>query len=230
MEKIILDPLKGVIVLFFYVLLFLGIIIIELLLLSSIKVTISNLKLSTEKYEGRILNDDYTLTISLWGLRRFCIINIEITKEKLENIKLKEKLKTSLRNIATVDLIKNIMENRKIDKKTLKKIKKHAPEIMYIKLLANIGTDDAILTSYIVAFISSLLGIGLREPISQFKKNKFIINPVYINKNLLNLELDCIFETKMIHIIYVIYILNKKRRVDKNGRTSNRRTYGYSYE
>ena len=230
MEKIILDPLKGVIVLFFYVLLFLGIIIIELLLLSSIKVTISNLKLSTEKYEGRILNDDYTLTISLWGLRRFCIINIEITKEKLENIKLKEKLKTSLRNIATVDLIKNIMENRKIDKKTLKKIKKHAPEIMYIKLLANIGTDDAILTSYIVAFISSLLGIGLREPISKFKKNKFIINPVYINKNLLNLELDCIFETKMIHIIYVIYILNKKRRVDKNGRTSNRRTYGYSYE
>lgn len=230
MEKIILDPLKGVIVLFFYVLLFLGIIIIELLLLSSIKVTISNLKLSTEKYEGRILNDDYTLTISLWGLRRFCIINIEITKEKLENIKLKEKLKTSLRNIATVDLIKNIMENRKIDKKTLKKVKKHAPEIMYIKLLANIGTDDAILTSYIVAFISSLLGIGLREPISKFKKNKFIINPVYINKNLLNLELDCIFETKMIHIIYVIYILNKKRRVDKNGRTSNRRTYGYSYE
>ena len=230
MEKIILDPLKGVIVLFFFVLLFLGIIIIELLLLSSIKVTISNLKLSTEKYEGRILNDDYTLTISLWGLRRFCIINIEITKEKLENIKLKEKLKTSLRNIATVDLIKNIMENRKIDKKTLKKVKKHAPEIMYIKLIANIGTDDAILTSYIVAFISSLLGIGLREPISKFKKNKFIINPVYINKNLLNLELDCIFETKMIHIIYVIYILNKKRRVDKNGRTSNRRTYGYSYE
>lgn len=215
---------------FFYVLLFLGIIIIELVLLSSIKVTISNFKISTEKYNGRILNDDYTLTISLWGLHRFCIIKIEITKEKLESIKLKEKLKTSLRNIDINNLIKSIKENRKIDEKTLKKVKKHVPKIMYIKLLANIGTDDAILTSYIVAFISSFLGIALRKSISKFKENKFIINPVYINKNLLNLELDCIFETKLIHIIYIIYILNQKRRDDKNGRTSNRRAYDYSYE
>ena len=73
------------------------------------------------------------------------------------------------------------------------------------------------------------MGVLLRKQIANSKENRFIINPLYINKNLLNLELNCIFETKLIHIIYVIYILNEKRRDDKNVRTSNRRSYGYSY-
>lgn len=208
---------------FFYILVFLIIVIIEILLLSTLKIGIKNLKLSTEKYNGRFFNDDYKITISLWGLRKIRFLNLEITKEKLEKLKVKEKIQANL-------MKKDFEKFQNINIKTLKEAKKYAPKLDYINLIANIGTEDAIVTSYIVAIVASFLGILLEKQKLNYKKIKYIINPVYINKNLLNLELNCIFKAKMIHIIYIIYILNKKRRDDKDVRTSNRKSYGYSYE
>ena len=210
---------------FFCVCLFL-IVIIEILLLSNIRIEIKNLRISTEKYNGRFLDDNYKITISLWGLRKIHFLKIEITKEKLERLNIKNKIKNSMKKI-NIETLKNKSD---LSFYNMKKAKKYLPKIAYINLIANIGTEDAILTSYIVAIIASIFGILLKNTIANSNKNIFIINPIYLNKNLLNLELNCIFETKLIHIIYIIYILNKKRRDDKNVRTSNRRSYGYSYE
>jgi len=212
--------------LFFYVLIFLFILLIEILLLSTLKIEINNLKISTEKYKERFIDEDYKITISLWGLRKIRFFNLEITKEKLENFRIKDKIKINLNKID----LKKIKEKSNIGFKNLRKIRRYTPKIDYIDLVAIIGLDDAILTSYIVVLISSIIGLLLRRPIEESKENRFIITPIYINRNLLNLELNCIFETKLIHIIYIIYILNKKGRVNKNVRTSNRRSYGYSYE
>ena len=211
---------------FFYVLIFLFILLIEILLLSTLKIEINNLKISTEKYKERFIDEDYKITISLWGLRKIRFFNLEITKEKLENFRIKDKIKINLNKID----LKKIKEKSNIGFKNLRKIRRYTPKIDYIDLVAIIGLDDAILTSYIVVLISSIIGLLLRRPIEESKENRFIITPIYINRNLLNLELNCIFETKLIHIIYIIYILNKKGRVNKNVRTSNRRSYGYSYE
>lgn len=211
---------------FFYVCFFI-IILIEVILTSTIRIKINNLKLSTEKYMGRALDDKCKITISLWGLQNVRFFNLEVTKEKIEKLKLKEKIQTNLRKL---DFEKVKKSSQNINIKTLKKVKKHMPKINYINLIASIGTEDALLTSFIVTAIAGFLGIVLRKQISTSKENRFIINPIYLKKNLLKLELDCIFETKVIHIIYIIYILNKKRRGDKNVRTSNRRSYGYSYE
>ena len=52
----------------------------------------------------------------------------------------------------------------------------------------------------------------------------------YKNKNIIKLQLDGIFDIKMIHIINTICTIKKKRRVYKNERTSNRRTYDNCYE
>ena len=204
---------------FFFILFFLGILIF-FLLFSTIKIEIRNFKLSTEKYKGRTLNKDYKLIISLIRIIQLNLININIDRSRLEKLKL---------NINKINFQSFNIDNA-IDVKTFKDVKKYAPKIKKIKLLIDIGTEDAIVTSYAVVVISSLLGILLRKPLENCINNNFTINPLYINKNILNLELNCIFETKLIHIIHIIYILNKKRRDDKNGRTSNRRTYGYSYE
>ena len=214
---------------FFYALFFLGI-IIEVVLLSTLKIEISNFKLSTERYNGKIISDNYKLTISLLGLQKIKFLNLEITKDRLEKIDFKEKIEKRIKKIDYISLLTILKENNTYNIKTIKKIKKHMPNVTFINLISNIGTEDAILTSYIVAIISILLGVLLRKQIQKSNNNKFIINPIYINKNLLNIELNCIFETKLIHIIYIIYILNKKGRVSKNGRTSNRRAYDYSYE
>ena len=170
---------------------------------------------------NRNLNENYKIEIALLIFRKIKILSSEITKEKLDNLQLKNKLKKF--NMKKINL-------DKIDKTKIEKLNRHKPDIKYINLIVNIGLEDATFTSYSVAIVSSILGIILRNTIRKSKNSKFIINPMYINKNLLNLELNCIIEIKMIHIIYIIYILNKKRRDDKYGRTSNRRSYDYSYE
>ena len=71
----------------------------------------------------------------------------------------------------------------------------------------------------------------LRNQIKKYNENqKFLIQPIYINQNLINIECSGIFEIEMIHIINTICIVNKKRKGDKNERTSNRRSYDYGYE
>lgn len=202
---------------FFYCILFFVLIII-LLSFSKIKIDISNIKISSEKMNGRYVNKNYKVTISLYIISKIKIFKINITKTKLEKIKVKD---------LEVKLIK-IRDD--YDKDTLLSMKKIRAKIEYLDLKLDIGTEDAVLTSYIVAIVSSLIGILLKNQLSSSESKRFIITPLYINKNLLNLELDCIFTVKMIHIIYIIYILKKKRRDDKHVRASNRRAYGYSYE
>ena len=208
---------------FFYGI-FIIVIIIEIILTSTIKIRIKNLKLSTEKYNGKLLDKEYQIIFKIFGLQRIKYLEIELTKEKLE------KIKNKFKNINIKEVVNNMGEKINIEYKDLKRIKKYTPKLKYINLKANIGIENAWLTSYIVPIISAILGVALNKQLSESNENKFIINPVYVNKNLLNLELHCIFETKVIHIIYIIYILNKRRRDDKNVRTSNRRSYGYSYE
>ena len=219
MEKIILDPYIEVIVLFFYILIILAILVV-ILLFSNLKVEIKNLNLSTENLKENLIADTYKISIILYVLKLIPIIKIDITKDKLAKLRIKEKIKK-------VNIKRFKFE--KIDKEQIKKINRFRPKIKYINLFINIGLEDVVITSYLVALLSSILGIMLKDTLKKFKDNKFIIHPVY-NKNLLKLKLNCIIEMKMIHIIYIIYILNKKRRDDKNVRTSNRRAYGYSYE
>jgi hypothetical protein len=149
---------------------------------------------------------------------------MRITKEKLEKVKLKEKIKNI--NFEVLE------DNRKFDKKVFKAMKYFKVYVKNIKLYIDIGTENACLTSIIVPTISTIISIILRKKVKKFENQTFIINPIYTNQNLVNLYISGIFEIKMSHIINIIYILNKKEKkgVKEYERTSNRRSYGYSYE
>lgn len=82
----------------------------------------------------------------------------------------------------------------------------------------------------ISTILSILIAKNQEEKPKKEIKQYYKITPVYKNKNLINFCLEGIFELKMIHIITTICILKKKRRVGKHVRTSNRRSYDYSYE
>jgi len=70
---------------------------------------------------------------------------------------------------------------------------------------------------------------GIIFGITNPKKSEFIVKPLYNLGNSIKFNLNCIISVKVVHIIYVIYILLKKRRAS-NERASNRRSYDYSYE
>ena len=202
------------------VFLFILIVFLLLIIFSKIRIEVINFKFSSQW--KRHINKDYKVIIKLCILSKISILKINITKTKLEKLKIKEKIK---------DIDLKIIENRnKFDKDLIRAIKEINLDIDKINLNIELGTENASLTSIVVPAISTILAILLRQKIEKFENQIFIVKPIYINQNLINIVLSGIFEIKMIHIINIIYILNKKEGVKRYERTSNRRSYGYGYE
>lgn len=90
-----------------------------------------------------------------------------------------------------------------------------------------IGTEDILLTTYSIPIISTAISIIINKYIKNKKESYFEIKPVFEEKNLLIIYLQVLFKIKLIHIIKIVcYILKEKR--EKHGKTSNRKSYGYS--
>ena len=127
------------------------------------------------------------------------------------------------------DILKN--EN-KFDKQIIKGLKELSQSIYVenLELEVELGTENAFLTSILVAFFSSILAISFSR--IHLKENNIVykIEPVYRNENSIKIEISGIFQIKLIHIINTIYVLNKKGGRKNHERTSNRRSYDYSYE
>lgn len=205
------------------------ILITIILLFSKIKININKFNYLSINPKNR--KTDYNIIIQLIILKKFPILEIKFNKNniiKIENMKRKIKNK-----FETFDFTE-IEKDKEIKKKILEIIKKLKIDIDKINLNIEIGTENAVLTSFIIPVVATLLTYILKNNIKnnviKSEENKFKIQPIYYNQNLLNILFSGIFEIKMIHIINIIYILIKKEGVKEYERTSNRRTYGYSYE
>ncbi len=203
---------------FLFIFLLVFMIFFYILIFSKIRIEIINFRFTS--MNKKHLNENYKIIIKLRIFNKFTIFKIILTKNKLKNLNLKQDAK-----IIRTKIIEN-----KIDKRVFKIIKNIKIIIKRLNLSIDIGTEDASLTALLVAIISSITGVIFRKSIIDSKKQIFKIVPVYVNKNLININVSGIFEIKMIHIINIIYILNKKEGVKYNERTSNRRAYDYSYE
>ena len=103
-------------------------------------------------------------------------------------------------------------------------------EEFHLKL--EFGTQDVIITSAILTILASLLGGVFARYIHHYEKEKYEykMTPIYENKNIVKLFLNCIIQVRLVHIIRIIYYFIKKRKENKKyERTSNRRSYDYSY-
>ena len=100
-------------------------------------------------------------------------------------------------------------------------------EIKKIEMHIEIGTEDAALTAITVGIVASIVGIMLRNEVTE--NDKFEIQPIYMQKNLINLKLDCIIRIDLIHYIYKS-ILKKERGKKNERKSSNRGAYAYSNE
>ncbi len=191
--------------------------------LSTLKIKIKNLEITNMKETATRIFPNYEFKISLYLFGKIKWFSI-----KIDNRKFKNKYKKMI--LDTISLKQLGQDFKKQDLKYIETLK---PKISHLNFKVKLGTEDAVLTSFIVFAISTIISILLPYRIKKYDKNKYYyqILPLYVNKNVYEIKLDCIIEVKMVHIINIIYVLSKKRRVDKNGqRTSNRRSYGYSYE
>lgn len=197
--------------------------IFTILLLSKLQIEIKNLKIGNkEENKGRI-KDKYEVKITLYFLKKIPILWFRLNDKRIRKI-------SNSKQLEKIDL-KAIEKNIKFNKETLEIIKNIKIKISKLNLRIDLGTEDVIFTSYLIAFIASLIGLILPHIVQKNKINncKYIVNPIYQNRNIYHVNLDSIISIKIVHIIYSMLIFIKKGR-DKHERTSNRRAYAYRYE
>lgn len=196
-----------------------------LIITVKVEVKIRNIKYNSEKVKGERLANNYQIIIKILTLEKIPIFRLKINKSKIEKINAKTHLKQKIEEeIQKQDIAKAIEMEKKYDlKKLIPEVYKNIKlETENINLKIDLGTENVVLTSFIIPIISTILAFTV--------KRNFEVQPIYQNKNIIKFELNGIFSIKMIHIIDTICILKKKRRVYKNERTSNRRTYDNCYE
>ena len=191
-----------------------------LVVLSTLKIKIKNLKRSNYNY----FDPNFKIKLSFYLFDKIKWLSINLDRNRIK----KMANKAHLENMD----IKKIEKDFNLKFKDLKQIKKLDLKISYMDLKIVLGTEDAVLTAFIVFFVSTLISVLLPNIVKK-SKNKYcdyIVQPIYVNKNVYKIEFNCIIELKIVHIISIIYFLAKKGRSDKNERASNRRSYEYGYE
>ena len=198
--------------------------IICILIFLVLLITFSTIRIQVENFEASNIENmkkpkNYKIKIALYLFNKIKCIWISLDDKKIQKISQKSKWNE-------VDIKKYV------DVKDIKLVKKLSPKISFLNLKVKLGTFDILTTTYLVAILSTFIAVLLPYTIKKYKKENYYyeILPVYSDKNLYEIKLNCIIEEKMVHIISIVYALLKKRRVDKNERTSNRRSYAYSHE
>ena len=198
--------------------------IICILIFLVLLITFSTIRIQVENFEASNMENmkkpkNYKIKIALYLFNKIKWIWISLDDKKIQKISQKSKWNE-------VDIKKYV------DVKDIKLVKKLSPKISFLNLKVKLGTFDILTTTYLVAILSTFIAVLLPYTIKKYKKENYYyeILPVYSDKNLYEIKLNCIIEEKMVHIISIVYALLKKRRVDKNERTSNRRPYAYGHE
>ena len=204
---------------------------VGLVLISKIEVNVKNLDMSNiNKKEN---NEKLIIQISLkiFGLQW---IKFKLNKDKLAGSYVKRKLKMEEQNFDAKEETKKILKVIKGDEKIRREIKSISLRLQNLHLDLKLGTEDVILTSQLVGITSIIISnilphiININRKTNLIEQYKYRISPIYANENFYKINLNCIFNAKLVHIIYVIYLI--RRRSDKYERASNRKSYEYSYE
>lgn len=192
------------------------VILLKLFFSINIKLEIENLKLSLPKNQNRITNKNSKVSLKIYILKKIKIAEFNLKKVDLKSDKVKNRLQQQF-------------EGNKFNLDTVKLLSKINYIIEKLNLKFYFGTEDAAITAIGTGVGYTIISNFVNGKILTFKNIEYEIFPIYQNKNILKLELDSIITLKMENIIDIIKLL-KKGRVDKNGRTSNRRAYAYSNE
>ncbi len=207
-----------IVLLFFCGILGLILLLLFLLITSTIKLNVEKVNISNYEngFKKNKLVKEFRIYVELHLFGKIKIAKIKISKKLIEKINEKNNIK---------DLKKDVELAKKVNIFEVLKLLK--PKLEKLNLITEIGTEDVMITVFLVTFISTIVSCICRS--ASQEKVKFNIMPLYKFGNSINFKLNCIINVKMVHIIYVIYILLKKGMI-KNERTSNRRSYDYSYE
>ena len=195
--------------------------IIILVSLSMFIFSLSNTKLEIEKLHITNVEDkiklDFVLNIGIYFLNKFKLIKFTIDNYKIQNLLQSGKLD-----------INKFKQNKAINLDVLKSFKYHDFKIEYFKIDGYFSTFNTVLSSWLYAFINAIIPILIARRIEGKYINK--LEFLNINKNQININLNCIISVKMVNIINILHYFKKKGGNDNDGKSSDRRAYAYGNE
>lgn len=165
---------------------------------SRIGIEIQNLEIDTEKPKGEKINEESKIYVYLLIFRK-----IKLFKKDVKNMKMPKM------EVQNKDIDIKILKNKYLKINYIELLQNIDVDIKKIDLYSQIGTQDAALTAIFVGTISSILGVILRKP-------KYQIVPIYSNKNLLKIKLNCIISVYLMQYIYKLIFARareKKRNI-----------------
>ena len=164
-------------------------------------------------------------------VRLYFLDRIVWFRKKIKNTTIQKQAKKWEKKIDFENILQQWQHTEYNGKDMLEIIKHLKMGLSGLHLRLHIGTEDAVLTSYIVAFLASSLSIVLPH-IADRKPHNYIysIQPIYGFRNAYKLTLDCIINVKMVHIIRIMITQVKKRSGKKDERTSNTRSNDNCHE
>lgn len=208
------------------------IILILLFLITSffLLILLSNLEIEIDKFVFDSNNkkaNKYLFYIKLKFIDKITWIKIKIDNKKINKVRNSKFFNMYIsEKLNKTEIIKKIMKDNKKYKVKIRDIQKLDLNIKQLYLDMEIFLLDNIFTSFSVVTIASILSIILAKSVKRYKNNKYkySINPIYGFKTSVKINLNCIINIKVIHIINMIYFI-RKRSVKYYDRTSNSRTY-----
>lgn len=185
------------IILFFLFILVIFTILMIAIHTSKIGIDIENLIIDTDAEEK--INEDVKIYVYLLLFNK-----IKLFRKNVRNIPMKDvKFEAS-------DFDIKIFKNKDIKINYFELIRNINIDIKNIDLNVKIGTEDAGVTAILVGIFAGILGIIIKKP-------KYQILPIYVNRNLLKINLNGIFTIYLIHYIYKFIKDNiKERFMDKS--------------
>ncbi len=197
---------------FFYVCLGLGIILL-ILALSTLQIQFDNIKIVNNKIiEGKI-------KLVLKFLKIFSYFELDLLESKFFKNKMK------LDNIQK-NLTKEKMSKYKIETKEFFNVTD--VEELYIKI--DLQGENIILLSFVTVILSTILSVIMAKNNLSKEFGKYKVNLNYNLKPMYELNISSVFNIKFIHIISIMCENLRKRRVKENANKSYRRSYGHNYE
>lgn len=174
----------------------------------------SKLKIVVNKMEfemnGNVKSkEDYEIKIGIYLFGIIKIFGIVLAENSLRFLNIKIPYRKIKRTKIYNEMIKK--DAIDFDRKLLKdKIKNLSMKFEKINLNMKFGTDSTLITSFLTFIVSTLISFLIQKSVTKYKpnKHKFIITPMYENRNSIKIFLELIASFKLRNIIKVLYDLN----------------------
>ena len=165
------------------------------------------------------------LIIILTSDIKITVLNIDINRKE------KVKFKTNIGLVAfskiklfSININENTVKKVKIKRKIIsfKDIKKYLQmlkiNIEKLNLKLEIGTENVIATTSLVAAVSTVISVLLAKCVKEHKKGKiyYIVKPIYQEQNQVKIDGTGIISLKVVNIIHMIFKYIEEGRKKKN--------------